>query len=76
MKITRWLRDGHSGLDVETTEDLLTAAAASLDSSYAHDIVGECAFVGEDGKVYVGTVIFNIEEASEEYAQELLEESK
>ena len=76
MKIKRWIRDGEDALGaqgIENTEELLCAAGRKLDKAYAHDIVGECLFEGEDGKYYVGTVEFVIEEANPGYVEDCLE---
>lgn len=75
MKISHWLKDGHSGLDdCKTEEELLEAAGTLLDKASSHDIVGEVLFEGEDGKMYVGTVEFMITEANPEYVLDVLAE--
>lgn len=76
MKIKKWIHDGHDGLsDVGSTEELLERAGDILDSACAYDIAGDISFIGDDGKVYVGSVEFVIGEASPEYAEELLSEN-
>jgi len=76
MKIKRWLRDGHDGLAecCEDTEELLEVAGNRLDDAQSWDIVGEVVFEGDDGKIYVGSVEFVIEEANPKYVQDLEDE--
>ena len=76
MKIKTWLRNGDPAFDddVGTTEQLLQDAGRRLDKAYAQQIVGECLFIGEDDKVYVGTVEFCILEANPAYVKQVLEE--
>jgi hypothetical protein len=79
VKIAKWIRDGHYALSangIEDTDDLLAAAGRALDKACSHDIVGECLFEGDDGKTYVGTVEFVINEANPEYVREVMDESK
>jgi hypothetical protein len=74
MKIKRWISTGHLGEEPVSEEDLLEQAGRLLDKSCSHEICGEVAFEGEDGKIYVGTVEFCIAEAADWYAKELQED--
>lgn len=77
MKILKWIRDGHHGVsDCEDLDDLLDAAGRALDKSYAQDIMGEIIFLGEDGKIYVGTVSFEVSEADPGYLRAVLDEGE
>jgi hypothetical protein len=73
MKIKKWLICPRGFEDNETTEEILKGAGRSLDQAYSHDIVGECIFEGEDGKMYVGTVEFVISEANPDYVKDLMD---
>jgi hypothetical protein len=76
MRIKRWLRAGEVLEDDEIfhTETLLEIAGRRLDKAYAHEIMGEILFEGEDGKTYVGCVEFCINEANPEYVKTVMEE--
>lgn len=75
MIIKKWLIDPEFNKDeCKTTNDLLNIAGRRLDKAYACDIVGDCVFEGEDGKNYVGTVEFVIEEADPDYIKSLLDD--
>lgn len=78
MKILKWLRDGHHGVssDCEDTDDLLNAAGRAMDKAYAQDIMGEIIFLGGDGKIYIGTVNFDVSEADAGYLEAVLEEEE
>lgn len=74
MKITKWLRNGHHGIESTTTDDLIIDAARALDKAYSHEILGEVLFEGEDGKIYTMTVEAVISEASPEYVEALMDD--
>jgi hypothetical protein len=73
MKIKEWIRTGNLGEEPKTTEELLDLAGEILDDACSWDIVGECVFIGEDGKTYVGTVEFHIGEANPAYVEQILQ---
>jgi len=75
IKIKRWIHDGNDTLSnsVNNTDELLEAAADSLDSACSWDIVGPILFMGEDGQYYVGTVDFSISKAHPDYVKQELE---
>ena len=71
MKIKKWIRGEN---EYKTTEKVIERAGVALDDACASDIVGECLFQAEDGKYYVGTVDFVIQEANPKYVKNALEE--
>lgn len=71
-RIKKWLRRGlNNDLRMKSVAGLLERAGRALDKAYAHEIMGEVVFIGEDGKTYVGTVEFVIQEASPEYVKQV-----
>jgi hypothetical protein len=76
MKIKKWLRAGDENqlADAESTEEVLELAGQELDAACSEQILGECLFVGKNGKTYVGTVEFVITEANPEYVKDILEQ--
>jgi len=77
MKIRRWIRSGkilrpHM---IDTTEQLFEDVGQCLDDACSWEIVGECVFEGEDGKVYAGSVEFSIYEADPAYVRDLEQEN-
>lgn len=77
MKIKRWIRDGYEGMaGVDTTELLLEQAGRAMDNAGVHEILGNIAFEGEDGRFFVGTVEFLISEANPEYIRDLQAEDE
>ena len=76
MKIKRFLRTGELSGQQQTTEELLESAGDILDSTCAHEIMGEVVFEGEDGKFYVASVECVIGEINPNYLKELQEEEQ
>jgi len=78
MEIQVWIRDGNEGLaeEVGTVKGLLERAGRALDNVCSGEIMGEILFVGIDGKVYVGSVEFDIREASAEYVHAIVREEE
>jgi len=75
LKIKRWICDGdslESSGSVHDTDSLLEAASDIMDSAETWEIMGEILFEAEDGKFYVGTVNFCIDEANPEYVNDVL----
>ena len=71
MKIKKWIKGEN---EYKTTEKVIEMAGVALDDACANEIVGDCLFQGQDGKYYVGTVEFVIQEANPEYVKDALEE--
>lgn len=79
MEITEWLRDGNHSFKKQglaTVDEVLEAAGRLLDKACSGDIVGEIIFKGADGRTYVGTVEFVINEADPDYVREATEEAE
>ncbi len=75
LKIKQWLRSGELDTEcIDDMDDIWVQANRALDKSCSHDIVGECVFMGDNGKWYVGRVEFEIVEADLDYVKELSDE--
>lgn len=75
MQITKWLVNGIRGdlSDNATTEELNKHAGRVLDKHCSGEIIGDCLFIGENGKFYSGSVEFVIFEVSPAEAKEIQE---
>jgi len=72
--ITEWVQSGQLD-ECGSTEEVLEQAGRLLDRSCSHEICGEVLFKAADGKYYVGTVEFMIQEANPEYVRDTLVEA-
>lgn len=73
MKIKSWISGGHLDLESnDSIEDCMDDVARALDKAYAHEILGEVAFVNDNDEVCLIVVNASIVKASPEYAKELL----
>lgn len=72
MKIKRWLMSGEFEDEPADTKVLLDDAGALLDSANAADIVGTNLFLGSDDRYYTAHVEVTIDEADEEFVDDVL----
>jgi hypothetical protein len=74
--IAKWIADEAEMQEagVKTMAGIRRFAGECLDGANSWDIVGRCAVLGTDGKVYEGYVTFVLEEAPPARSKELLEE--
>jgi hypothetical protein len=78
LNIRRFVCGGEPDLNVDdcpSVKDVLERGARLLDKACAHDITGEILFQGQDGRMYVGSVEFVVEEADPSYVRQKLMES-
>jgi len=74
--IKRFLREGEvASKGIGSVEVLGDVVGRMLDKAYANDIIGDCAFEAENGKVYVCSIELDVREASPEYAAEAIAEA-
>ena len=74
LRIKQFLRSGEfEPAAIATVQDLYEQAGNLLDRA-CRDICGYCLFEGEDGKFYLGTVEFLVDQVDPDFVKSTLEE--
>ena len=74
LKINRWNETGEFGIPLpRNTTQLLHDARELLEVSPAQEITSHCLFLGEDNRLYTGSVEFNYGAADPDYVRDLLQ---
>jgi hypothetical protein len=74
LKVKKWLRTGELSGKNKEIQAVMEECGGLLDHACSSEILGEVAFVGNDGKPYVITTEALVQEANPEYIKNLDEE--